>query len=320
MVIKESFLRDIGRLFVWFPFRWACSVLPIPFVLLFYEFMGDIHYFFGRGKKKQLIDNIITAFNDQISEKEINNVARRYLENYYTHQLLIFLFPRLNKNRIKKMVSVEGLGYLDQALAKGKGCILIHGHFGLFQLPLFTLGILGYRMNQVTLPVDDGLSYIGKKVAFHYRMEYENKIPARLIPADTFLRPVFSALKRNEVVMIAGDGAGGKNIPKKFVPLDFFQKNYPFPTGPVSLSLKTGAPILPLFIFKKGVCRYNITIGEPIDLAKNSKSSSMQREGLEKFVKLLEENIRQHPCHWRFWDDFSSKVSSVDTIARRGHN
>lgn len=310
MIIKESFLRDIGRLIIWFPLRWACLILPVPLVLHLFKFMGDIHFLFGRRKKMELKKNISIAFNDRLREKEIDNIVRRCLENYYSHQLLIFLFPRLNKNIIQKMVSIEGLDHLNQALKQGKGCILVHGHFGLFQLPLVTLGLLGYQMNQITLPVDEGLSYIGSKVAFKYRMRCEAKIPAKLIPAQTFLRPVFSALKNNEVVMITGDGAGGVNVSGKVVTLNFFNHNYPFPSGPVSLSLKTGASILPVFIFKKSICCYKIMIGESLCPKRNSKNNSELREGMEKFVKLLESNIRKYPCHWRFWDEFSAKAAN----------
>lgn len=313
MIIKEGFLRDMGRLIVWFPLRWACSILPISLVLLFYQLMGDIHYLFGRRKRKELRENISLAFNGQLSSKEINHIVRHYLQNYYTHQLLIFLFPRLDKNYIQRMVTIEGLEHLDQALAQGKGCILVHGHFGLFQLPLFTLGLLGYRINQITLPSDQGLSYIGKKVAYNYRMRYEALIPARLIPANTFLRPVFTALKNNEVVMITGDGAGGSVYYGKYIFLNFFNHSYPFPSGPISLALKTGAAILPMFIFKEGFSRYRIMIGETLTLTRDQHSNSGLQEGMEKFGKLLENNIRKYPCHWRFWDEFSANASLTNT-------
>jgi len=145
--------------------------------------------------------------------------------------------------------------HLNQVLLNGKGCILVHGHFGPAQLPLFALGLKGYNINQLGLPSDEGLSLVGKKVAFKIRQVYEGMIPARIVSAESFLRPLFKHLETNGILMMTGDGTGGDKFVGKFLPVKFFNQEVLFPTGYAALSLKTGAPILPLFTIRK---RFNL--------------------------------------------------------------
>ncbi len=52
MVVRESIVRDILRLIIWYPFRWFILVLPFPVALYMLKMTGDMHYFFSKNKKK----------------------------------------------------------------------------------------------------------------------------------------------------------------------------------------------------------------------------------------------------------------------------
>lgn len=307
MHTEEGIIRDVARLIVWFPFRWIIQAVPVSLGFFTFKVLGDIHYFLSRKKKGLILKNLSHAFTQHNFGKDM---LRRYMENHYIDRLHIFLYPKFNKTNIDRFVSFKGLEHLNQVLLNGKGCILVHGHFGPAQLPLFALGLKGYNINQLGLPSDEGLSLVGKKVAFKIRQVYEGMIPARIVSAESFLRPLFKQLETNGILMMTGDGTGGDKFVGKFMPVKFFNQEVLFPTGYAALSLKTGAPILPLFTIRKRFNRFEAIIGKPFQIENTFDNQNSMIQIIKQFVKLFEEHVQKYPCHWHFWDKFEKLIIS----------
>lgn len=323
MHTQEGILRDIARLIIWFPFRWIIERIPVSLGFFIFKILGDIHYFLSKKKKEYLSHNLHRVLSQPYFER---NTIRRYMENHYLDRLHIFLYPKFNKTNIDKFITLKGLEHLDEALLAGNGCILVHGHFGPAQLPLFALGLKGYNINQLGLPSDEGLSLIGKKVAFKIRQVYEGLIPAKIISADSFLRPLFMHLAANGILMMTGDGTGGDTFVGKFIPVKFLGQDLLFPTGYAALSLKTGSPVLPLFTFRKRFNRFEAVIGKPFRIENNFDSQNRIMQIINQFVQLFEECVRTYPCHWHFWDKFEKlRISEtaypqIETLEHKEQN
>ena len=159
MIVKESILRDILRLFIWFPYRWFIYIIPVKTALSFFKLMGLIHFLVNRSKKKLLKENIPESIQSKFS---LNRIILKYMQTHYLDRMCVFLFPKLNAKRIQSIVRIDGLEHIDKALEKQKGVILIHSHFGPAQFSLFALAHQGYKMNQLGLRSDENISKIGK--------------------------------------------------------------------------------------------------------------------------------------------------------------
>lgn len=303
MLTEESIIRDIARLFVWHPVRGAASYLPLSGSLKTFSLMGKVHYMFSRGKRGVVACNMGAALGRMNQSSFWSNV-RQYFETHYISQLLIFLFPKLNKDNIREIHSFIGMERLDRELARGKGCILLHAHFGPIHLPLFHLGTAGYDVKQLGyLRKPQGLSRIGEKVSFRLREKCERMIPAEIIQANRFLGSVFRHLKNNGVLMMTGDGTGGGEFVGNFKPFPFMGLTMLFPVGVAKIAGKTGASILPMFTIKeKGKFRYRTIIEAPI--LSGTADVLGEREVAERFVGLLESYVKEHPYHWHLWDEF----------------
>ncbi len=300
MIIKESIFRDILRLFVWFPLRWLILLLPVSWDIVLLRTMGDIHYSFSRGKRGLLRDNLsrLKGWSAAGDEKSI----REYFRNHYIDHLFIFILPKFGIRETKRFIEIEGLEFLDKALEKGKGVLLIHGHFRPVHLLLVVLARLGYRMKQIGFPSDEGLSWIGRNVAFRLRLKYEDKIPAEIIKADSFLRPAFKWLSENGVIMITGDGTGTERKIGKHKVFKFFEQPVMFPLGPVILGEKTGAAILTVFIVPGEKKAYKIIIEEFI--MSDYKDDEGIQNRTQQFVRRLEDYINRYPGYMHFLDRF----------------
>lgn len=304
MNIQQTIYKDLGKIFIYFPLRWIIRFVPPLFDIKIFKFMGDLYYCFSRKKRKILTDNLNMAFENIGGD---SSLVRLYMENHFVNQYLTFLSGKLNAGNIGKYTSIKGIENIDLALLKGKGCILLHGHFGPAQFPLYALGLKGYPMNQIYRP-DEMKGSVVKNISQKIRKKNEDKIPAKMIPITHFLRPAFEVLKKNEIVMMAGDG--GSKLVGKFIPCKFFDQSVLFSTGPINLAKKTGAPVLPIFVIRENENRYRYTIVIEKDL--NLEFNTDRKEetfNTIKFVKIFEKYVEQYPDEWEFWENLKERLS-----------
>ena len=299
MRVRESILRDIGRLIIWYPVRWFITFLPTKIDFLFFKILGDIAFIFQKSKRDLLLSRF-SAYLTYPDEKILKEFVRKNIENHFIDRLHIFLYPRLRLSLKRTLITIAGEEKLRKSLAKGNGVILLHGHFGPIQLQLLELSRRGYDISQIGFLSDDNLSYIGKKVAFRLRGLCESKIGAKIIRADGFLREAFRTLKKGGIIMMTGDGAGAGKFIGKYSPVKFLGERMLFPTGAYSLSDRTGAEILPVTIHRQRYDRYCINIYEPLIESTDGESDNPPQD----FAEFLEDKVSSYPCHWHFWDDF----------------
>ncbi len=304
MLVTESLHRDALRLMIWYPFRWLVHILPLMTTLTLFRLLGTIHYYLGRRGVRRIKRNIRRAFPD-ISDGTLRAHALDYMRNHYTDRLHILTYPKLKQGRtIENIIRLRGVEHLDRVLDLGRGAIIVLGHFGPIQLPLFALGARGYKVIQIGLPTDEGRSWIGKNVAFRLRLEYENMIPARIVSADRFLRPVFEHLSQNGVVMMNIDPAGGGRWIGRFAQVPFFGHTIPMALGSSQLSMKTGAGLLLLTLETDAENGYVAVVHPPIENASRDPNPLFQ---------MYFEQIGRNPGLWHFWDEFEPGKLILDT-------
>lgn len=304
MVIPESLLKDIGRLFVWFPLQWLIRILPPGKDLFFIKHMGRFYYYCGKSKGRELRSNISSVFDLFENQLSLEKIVLRAIENHFLNQYLVFLFSKFNKINIYKYHFFEGLDNLENVLEQGKPCILLHGHFGPAQLPLNHLSIEDYQVVQIGYhPKGNNLSALGKIIQ-RKKIHLEMNSSIKIVMADSFLRPIFNHLKKNGILMISGDGVGGGKYIGKHCHVTFLSKTVIFPEGPASLAKKTGALLLPAFTVPAEGNRYKTIIEAPLNSLPGEDMEMDVKKNTQAFAAVLEKYVKRYPYHWHFWDEF----------------
>src|SRR2546428_11274533 len=94
---------------------------------------------------------------------------------------------------------------------------------------------------------------------FEHVSRLRSKMNIRVIPLSrTGARDIMRMLKDHRMGVLAMD----RDILNTGRPFKFFGRLTSFPTGPVEIALKTGAPILPAFCFRVRNDAY-VAVGEP---------------------------------------------------------
>jgi len=302
MRVRESFLRDLLRLFAWYPFRWLAERLPPGLAVRVFRALGDAHWALAPGKRRLLARNLGRL---GIAADQASRAVRENFRIHYVSQLLVFLYPRLTRTSLGELAAVAGLEHLDAALAQGRGVVLVQAHFGPEQLALAALSLLGHQVVQIGCANDAGLSAVGRGVSLRLRRRYEARIPGRIIDARTSLLPALRALRANGLVLTAGDGAGWARRLGRHVPVTLGGQELLFPVGPGRLALGSGAALLPLFVVRGEGTPFTVVIEPPLARPRDLSGEAAETALAVEFARRYERRLLVEPGFMRFLELFT---------------
>jgi KDO2-lipid IV(A) lauroyltransferase len=260
---------------------------PLPLVLRVADAVGSIFYRSGM-RRDVTLDNLRRAFPEK-SSKEIKTIAESAYRQFGRMLFEYMRFPALDSKTVLESCELVNRHLLDEALASGRGGVLVAGHFGNWELMGAYLARLGYPIyflvgEQRNRLVDDVMN------------KHRERMGIRIIHRGIAVRGVIRALRDNGFVAMLSDqdarSAG------EFV--EFFGRPASTFQGPAVFALKTGASIF---------------FGGPIRIANGRHRVVIERfdvEGLDgvtpenvrlltqAYTSALERIVRRHPDHW-FW-------------------
>lgn len=307
MIIKDTLLRDIGRLFVWFPFRWFIAFSPYFIVKWFAFIMGYIDHIFCRSRRNQLIENLQIVFGKNLID--VSKVAMGVMETHYLNLLEFFKFEGINEKNIYDHVYFEGKEILDRIVMEGKGAVLATLHFGTMQYPLVALGHLGYKVNQLgdrDINASE-FSFIHRKIALKYRIKIENSFKVKHIHISKSIKPIYKCLEDGELLMINVDGLGGlkgQKLKKNYIKVHFLGNQTYMPTGAARAARKIGVPIIPINCLRQPDGRHKIIFDSPINIQKSGDRDNDVHNCTQELLIQLEKYIRMRPDQWLLWMEF----------------
>jgi len=204
-------------------------------------------------------------------------------------EIFYFYHPKRKKS-LKELIQIEGLEKITQLKKNGLGIIGVSAHFGNFPPMIFRLNIEGINMSYLFKEVEQ------PSIALAMR-GYIDKIGLNVILTNNQSSPTHKAIKEINnsgfVIFIADEFKKSNGIEVSFFDTPTLQA-----IGPSVISLKTRAPILPLFIIREKGSRHRIVIEDPIicDLSGNFDTDIFMLT--QKRMDIFEKYINQYPDLW----------------------
>ena len=249
--------------------------------------MAHLLFRFLRKEREKAIGNLSVAFGKEKSQEEILRVCYKSFENLGKGLIEVLQFPKLTQENVDRVVTFQGKSNIDDALSKGKGVIILTAHFGNWELLGASLALSGYRTNFIVRPVRSPL--MDEMITRN-----RENMGIRCIPRGASIKKALRCLKRNELLGILSDI--DTKVDGVFV--DFFGRPAFTPSGPVSIALKTGATIIPVFIIRQNDDRHKIAIEEPLELEITGNRSEDILGNTARLTRLIESYIRKNPEQW----------------------
>ncbi|MBF0368636.1 MAG: lysophospholipid acyltransferase family protein [Magnetococcales bacterium] len=299
MTFLKSAIKDTVLWLYWYPFRWLVRAIPPLARYRIARILARLTYWLGWKKKPYLEE--LERIRTLAGGGDVNAWLLEALCHRWMTELDVFLFDRFNPENTPELMGCQGLEHLDAGLQKGRGVMLLFAHFGANQMVMPAIGHRGYTMSQLSA---NPLVWVEKRPNQHFspmarkalalRWELELALPVTHVDIFGSIKGAFSCLKRNQVLGIAMDGAGGKEI----VEVDFLGRKANFSVGAVEIAHRTGCEVLPTFMVLDETGRYTLHILPPMSLTRDEKGQLERQKTIQDFVIILEKYVLKHPGHY----------------------
>ncbi len=191
--------------------------LPLRLAYLLAAFFAQGYYLFAFRDRRLVKANLKVIFPEK-SNGQLRRISRRVFRNFAKYLVDFFRFEKFDRGYIDKRIKLENLCYFDQALAKGRGVVVLTAHLGNWELGGVVLAQLGYPFWAVALP------HKNKKVDSFFNGQ-RNRKGVKVVAIGKAVRSCIAEIRKNHLVALVGD----RDFTEKGIVLDFFGKPTHFP-------------------------------------------------------------------------------------------
>jgi lauroyl/myristoyl acyltransferase len=186
-----------------------------------------------------------------------------------------------------------------EQLARGKGLILVSGHYGNWEAGgVFLRRITGLPVAIVAMPEAD-------PAVDRVRREIRDLLGAETIQVGQALDTALQIRRRladNRIVAFLMD----RHVGRDRVEVQFLGRRAWFQRTPALMGFMTGAPLVPSFMERLGPSRFIVRAGTPIVVDRSRPRDEAVQAAAQDFADQLAVRVRAHPEFWyhfyRYWD------------------
>ncbi len=194
---------------------------------------------FASPDRRAIIERHLRRADPTIGGVRLRRAVQEAFDSYTRYWLESFRLPHLSRRAVERGLTVEGYGHVTDALEAGNGVILALPHLGGWE---WAGRWLVERGHGITVVVEE----IQPPELFEWFIDLREQLGMRVVAlGPTAGREVIAALKRNDVVCLLSD----RDIQRSGVEVEFFGETTTLPAGPATISLRTGAPLLPTAVY-----------------------------------------------------------------------
>ena len=251
---------------------------------------GRLVYTLDAKHRAITFDNVDRAFGSEKTRDEKERIARGSYEHFGAMLLELITLGRESPESIERRVELVGAEHVERAKAKGKGVIMVTGHFGNWELHGIAHGFRFGPIHVVARPLDNPY--------FNALLERLRRISGNgVIYKKNALMPIRRLLGKGETVALVID----QNVHLEDATfVDFFGRKAATTSVPARLACRTGSMIVPAFCYPLPDGRYRAVYEEPIDgdAYRGVERSVAVREITQTLAHVQEKHVRENPRMW----------------------
>ena len=199
----------------------------------------------------------------------------------------------------------EGWEYLDEAVEKKTGAIIVMSHIGNWELA-------AEMLNRRGLPV---MLYLGAKHKEQVESIHKEKLAKsgiRIVTTSEKESSPFALLeginflREGGIVSMTGDRLWGD---QRSVKVNFLGHEVQLPDTPHLFALMAGAPLMTFFVNQKAPGKYHIVVskGRKVLAVSRQDRTNAVLASAQAYADQLEQMARRHPFEWHHFEQFLGK-------------
>ncbi|HEX6547299.1 MAG TPA: lysophospholipid acyltransferase family protein [Candidatus Dormibacteraeota bacterium] len=275
--------------------QWVMERLPRPWAYALAIVVARVAFVFARTARRRLEFNLTVALPEK-SPSEIRRIAWRNFRNHSKAYADLMQLPRARVEWLRPLLKVEHVEYLEEALAAGRGVFVVSAHMGSWEI---AAAIWSATIAPVSLFAEE----LHPRELFEWYRTTRQRLGISVLPLSRHgLRQVIQALEAGEMIVTAID----RDVLGTGAEIEFFGRPARIPTGPATIALRRGAPLLPVVVYRNPDDTYQAVGYPPIWARPTGDREADERQLTAELVRHLERIIREHPDQWhlphRIWE------------------
>lgn len=290
---------------------WVVQRLPLPQALGLGRRLAELAYFVSK-KRRVAYVNLKAAFPSS-TPKQRKRWTQDWFRELGMNGVEMMRFPILKEEEAARFVTHHGYETYLQHRQSGKGVILLTAHTGNWELSQIVEGLRGRPMTVLARQQKyrrlDGLLN-------SFRQYYGSVSVGK---EKTGIRDMIRTLREGGCVGVLGDQSGGDDG----VWIRFFGRSTTAPRGPITLALRLGVPVLPVFCVRRQGPYHDIFIEPPLQLVRTGDLEKDRAISTQKYLQILESYLTRYPSQWLWghkrWKRTRTKRIMILSDGKTGH-
>jgi len=259
------------------------------------------------GPMKSSLNGLRMVFGDRMSEEQLRKLNRRVVLHFAQ---MLFEVPhifKLNVYNLHRYVYFENEEVMEEALARGKGCFFLTGHFGNWEL-MSAATTLRFQTSGIAVARPADFAPVEELL-----MRLRTRFGTEIIPKKKAMKKLLMGVRKNKAMGILLD----QNVDwyeGVFVP--FLGQPACTNKGLALIAMKTGAPVIPVFSARQPDGRYRVVFEKEVDLIRSGSKLSDTEENTALFNRIINKYIYWYPEQW-FWFHKRWKTKPVCPFPRK---
>ncbi|MDP8993216.1 MAG: phosphatidylinositol mannoside acyltransferase, partial [Actinomycetota bacterium] len=278
---------------------------------------GPLYGRLARGRRAMVERHLRRAHGDGLAGPALDRAVREVFVSYARYWVESFRLPGITAEEVDAQLSSEGVEHLEQAVAAGKGVIMALPHVGSWDFGGAWIALVaGHRVTVVAEPLEP-------PELFQWFADLRRALGLEILALDNQAGTVLlRRLRERGVVGLVCD----RDILGTGVSVEFFGERTTLPSGPATLAMRTGAPILPTAVYFREGGGYHGVVRPPVPVERTGRFRDDTAKVTQLLAHELEVLIRRAPSQWHMlqpnwpsdWEAVSASGRAASIPGGRG--
>jgi len=256
------------------------------------RWIGLAGFRLSAGRRGIALNNLKHAMGAELSSDQLKMLARESFANLGVGLAEFFNLPSLDAEKLFELVEFAGEENLKSAVSEGKGVLILSAHLGNWDLLAASLAAKGYPFSLITK--------VSRSSALNrVWMGYREAAGIKIFISSGSMSGILRQLKSGGIVGFVLD-QNALSEDGVFVP--FFGKAACTLSSLAVLARRTGAPVIPVYTFRKGR-RHRVVVEGPVVTPDIEDRDLDVLKRTEAYSSWTEKVIREHPEQWTWLHD-----------------
>jgi len=242
--------------------------------------------------RRSIIERHIRRAKPGIDKRALRGAVQGAFDSYARYYVESFRLPGLPREVVHNSFTIDGFDSVLLGLTKGRGVILALPHLGGWEWAGRWLADQKHKVTVVVEPLQP-------PELFEWFTNLRTNLGMNVVPlGDGVAAEILSALRDNHIVCLLCD----RDLKGDGIPVEFFGEVTTLPAGPVTLAIRSGAPLITAAVYFTD--RYNghhAIVRPPLELTRNGRLRDDVAAGTQKLAHELEALIRRAPEQWHMF-------------------